>query len=398
SGEDRTLLRRLLDDARDRLDATPAIDQEVEGAIRQMIGEAYHALALDHEAERQLVISIERLRAARGSEDDATLLAALTLGRSLGNLGRFDEADALYRDVLDSTSDRSAADPLRLEAEVRRGLSLVLLGRLAQAESWLLATLDRHESALGAEAPETLRAVVFVSRLREEQGQIDEAEALARRAVEGFHETLGADHARSLVAEQRLAMMVARRGRDAEAVVLLSAALERQLRVLGESHRTTFTTTRELAKALRRTGDAEAALSHLESAVELHRRRYGSAHIETYRHLMAAGLAARDARRSELALERYAEAVEVAERVPDAPDRYAGYAIGSTGFALMDLGRFDEAEAALLEGRERLVAAEGETHAYVKSITRHLVRLYERTERAREAERWQARLVASAAE
>jgi hypothetical protein len=71
-------------------------------------------------------------------------------------------------------------------------------------------------------------------------------------------------------------------------------------------------------------------------------------------------------------------------------DKHHNGALARTelGVCLRDLGRFDEAEAALLAAHGVLEAKFGADDARTKRAARELATVYEKLERAEDAERW----------
>lgn len=99
-------------------------------------------------------------------------------------------------------------------------------------------------------------------------------------------------------------------------------------------------------------------------------------------------------------LKRYTESLDHFTRVrtamiaAGAQDRTIALAFYNEGYALAELGRFGEAEAALLEGHRRLLAIFGEGHTRPRKAAQILAELYERwdsrPDAAEQAARWRS--------
>ncbi len=93
------------------------------------------------------------------------------------------------RELLDEGA-RAAEVELASAPEERAALGVVLggsyhsLGRLAQAEAQLVASLAHYEAPPGTPSADRARARLALARVRVSQGRIDEAEALMARALE----------------------------------------------------------------------------------------------------------------------------------------------------------------------------------------------------------------------
>jgi tetratricopeptide (TPR) repeat protein len=73
--------------------------------------------------------------------------------------------------------------PDALRAFATRGIALIDLGRLPEAEAVLMQTIDRDRIVLGAQHPRTLETLTALAQLRSAQGRVAEAADLADQAL-----------------------------------------------------------------------------------------------------------------------------------------------------------------------------------------------------------------------
>jgi tetratricopeptide (TPR) repeat protein len=87
------------------------------------------------------------------------------------------------------------------------------MARYAEAETYLSRVLEIRVRTLGSDHPDTGMASITLARLRQQQGRLDEAEALNRDALDLFEKALGSDHVYVSVALNNLAQVHKTQGR-----------------------------------------------------------------------------------------------------------------------------------------------------------------------------------------
>ncbi|HSL17303.1 MAG TPA: serine/threonine-protein kinase [Methylomirabilota bacterium] len=238
-------------------DAEELLREVVDGRVR-VLGEDHDltAMAIHNlgttltqlgryaEAETEL----RRAIAVRETKPGAArnlLFSRSYLGDVLRQLGRLDEAEALYRDTLRRQGEVCGAgdgDTLRT-ASVLAELELER-GDPAAAGERIESILDAQIEARGEAHPDTLSSLTTLARVRIEQARFDEALELAQRAESTGAEALGADHPMVLEARLERARALANLGRTAEAADLAAEVGDARLRVLGPDHPATSATAR----------------------------------------------------------------------------------------------------------------------------------------------------------
>ena len=133
-------------------------------------------------------IEKDRARRALGPEHWDTLSSMNALAIASSGLGRYDEAAALYREVLET--DRRVLGPEHpetLNTMYNLVLPLAHLGRYEEAESVSRAVIDAQRRVLGPEHPKTLRSIYNLACLAAVQGSRAEAlDALREAVAHGF--------------------------------------------------------------------------------------------------------------------------------------------------------------------------------------------------------------------
>ncbi|MFD4723586.1 tetratricopeptide repeat protein [Streptomyces seoulensis] len=206
--------------------------------------------------------------------------------------------------------------PLVLGLRQRSGRAVYRLGRFEEAEALERQVLDVCERSLGPAALETLESCLGLARALWQLGREPEAMPLIRRIIAGRTEILGAVHPLTLIA--RALILEVTPGSDLEEEVAFGQVLIADChRTMGEQHPITLIAELDQADLLRRAGRTAEALPCARKALAAHEERYGAEYPIT--------LAARSLLSTVLAeLGRYAEAIEEVETVVDARTRVLG--------------------------------------------------------------------------
>ena len=226
-------------------------------------------------------------------------------------------------------------------------------------------------------------------------GDLAGAESLLRQCLETNRKAVGEDHPNMSTPLNDLALIVAARGDYPAAEALFRQALVTGRQTLGEQHPTVPATLNNLSRALVEQGRYDEAASVLQEALTIALPALGSEHplIAIYRiNLASVHLARKEAGAAEALLR---QALQIRARAPGlVPTRRRTFpeddwSVGATksllGAALAALGRYDEAEAALLDARRDLAALPGPQGREATATISRLVALYDawgRPERA----------------
>jgi tetratricopeptide (TPR) repeat protein len=142
------------------------------------------------------------------------------------------------------------------------------------------------------------------------------------------------------------------------------------------------------AEILHRLGRSDEAAANLRVIFATQRDRLGPTHNSTIQAVIAYAPALMALGRAEEA-RRITAATVTAFENDDSPVRFPeGLVNKHLGVALAELGRDDEAEAALLRAREILLEANGVEHTRTRDATKVLAEFYEARGRLDEASRY----------
>ena len=203
---------------------------------------------------------------------------ALVIGQAYQQLGRYDDAKALFRRCLElRTVHLAPPHPKLVEGLLYLSDAESLLGETEAAQSHLLEAIEQQkmmngdpivfasllndlgvnqyrrgelddalastESALalrrkhlGPRHVETARTLANFASIQVTQGKVEEAVAPMREVLGIYEETLGPDHPWSLEAQSNLAVILFHLGRNDEAIRAYRSLTDSQRRVYGGSH------------------------------------------------------------------------------------------------------------------------------------------------------------------
>ena len=226
-------VRAALDRAARGIDGKFANQPEVEAALREAMGQAYHGLGQYGPAKVQLQRAAEVYKRIAGDENRTTL-------------------ESMTAFALD---DRTF-DPV-------------------EAEAILTGTLQTARRVLGPEDPDTISALSALSWARFTQGKLAEAETLQRQTLNLRRKVLGLEHPDTLATMHDLAGCLYHLGKLAEAESLYRQTLQIQLRVFGKEDPGTLQTIDDLANPIWEQGRKADAESMLRDALETERRVLG---------------------------------------------------------------------------------------------------------------------------
>jgi hypothetical protein len=223
------------------------------------------------------------------------------------------------------------------------------------------------------------------------QGRTEEAGPLQVEALETRRRVLGEDHPGTLMSMSLVAGLYWQQQRHAESVAMYAKTLEGRTKVLGEEHPSTLTTMWVLASSYSsdRVKNYAAAESLYVKLLAVRRRVQGDDDLKTIRAMKDLGNLYLTRGRAEPLL---AQAVQSARRALPPGDWNVGVALRDHGRCLTSLGRYAEAEAALLEAHATLSDGRGAEDSGTVEAANGLVELYEAWEKQGKAVQWRSKL------
>jgi tetratricopeptide (TPR) repeat protein len=162
--------------------------------------------------------------------------------------GRYDQAGALFKEVLETKSKRlKNGDKETLNTIAWIGSTYWKQGRWTEAENLQVQLMETFKTVLGPEHPNTLTSMNDLALTYLDQGRWTEAEKLLLQVVEMSKTVLGPEHLHTLTNMGNLARTYQMQGRWAETEKLLLQVMETRKTVLGPEHPNTLTTMNGLA-------------------------------------------------------------------------------------------------------------------------------------------------------
>jgi len=279
--------------------------------------------------------------------------------------GQTERAEALYREAL--AINRKLFGPEHpAVAETLHNLATLLRDRgdLATAESLFLEALDMRRRLLHERNTHVAATLDELAKLRQMRGDVERAEMDFTAALQMRRALLTEHHPQVALSFDNLGRLHAARGRWADAARNLRSAMELRRQLLGADHRLAIESTSSLAEVLGRLGFHEAAaLMYLDVArvyrdqIETHDGRgrvYSEHNTSLARALSAAGRQWLEVGKSADAAPLLAENLALRRRDQHVTERELADATWWYGRALLEEGRWAEAEPHLIEAARRL--------------------------------------------
>ncbi|MCX5178896.1 tetratricopeptide repeat protein [Streptomyces virginiae] len=219
--------------------------------------------------------AVELLRPRLGEDNISLIRLRRRVGRGLYRLGRFEESEALLRQVLKDCERTLGPDALdTLETCRRLATALANLGQSPDSISLHRRAAEGYVRALGPVHPSTL---VVRTNLLETATQSIDVEAGPKLVMECRRE-VGEDHSITLAAELNCAFAFNRAGRPEEALPYSRSAFSKFIRRFGADYPITLNSRQGMAAILHALGQNTEAIEHLKEVTEGRIRALGPNH------------------------------------------------------------------------------------------------------------------------
>ena len=196
-------------------------------------------------------------------------------GRFFMSQGRFEEAEAVYRGLLQEKTKCPIDDDETLLAMAQLAFSLLDQGKLDEAETLYRQCVSGNLRTKGVKHLETLTAIHNLAGVLRDGGKLSEAETLFRKALVGKTATLGEEHSETLATMNQLGHVLYRRRQFEEAESLYRKTLKLEQKLLGDSHPDTLSTLNNLALLLSETGRLDEAVRMYRQQLKLMEEKLG---------------------------------------------------------------------------------------------------------------------------
>lgn len=386
---DKTLLRKVLDEAAARAARELAAQPEVLAQIRTVIANSYLGLADYPRALEHATQARDSAVARYGAGSVEALSTLLAYGDALISTGKADEAEKLLRPAVAAAVLAAGSDaPLTLRLRQLQGQALRSLGRSEEAHAELVLAAAGLRETLGDDDGFTMNARVALAITLADLDRFDEAIAMLRELIERRSARLGADHPATLTMRNSLAVFYLQARRFADGERELRSLLEPTERQHGADNGYTLTIVGNLGGALRQQGKIAESGPYYRRAMEGTLRLYGTDHPSSImtRHNFANWLL--DDGQAEASLRAQQEALAAAGRVYPEPHPTEAEILTGLGKALTRLGRYAEAEQALLRSIDMKIATRGPDNSRLPLSREALRALYLAWNRPEDAARY----------
>jgi serine/threonine protein kinase len=430
-GRDITV-REVLDKAATRAEKELSDQPEVEGSVREVLGEAYHHISRFPEAERQLRRALAVREQSLGPEQPETLTTLHNLAASVLEQDRPDDAAAVIKRAVDGrlkTLGPAHKDTLAsrsLQAFIRQ-----LGGDLAGAEKDIRAIIGAQSASLGPAHHDTIESRNSLADILHDEGKLEEALTTAVQASSDATKTLGDDDPLTMDARSIQGAILKDLGREDQAEPVLRSVVAAKSRVYGADAPQTLLSSDILASTLRALKKYDEALGLERSIVDRAKRVNGPDHTATLTYMNNLAQTLRLAGQLDEAETIYRAVLEArkkdgptqqnlittynlgllkidqgkpAEAAPIFEEVIAGFEknlgkghwmIGTTraslGDALAAQGKLEEAETQILKGYDLVVAGLSATHWRAQKAARSAADLYAKWNKPEQAKEWEAK-------
>ena len=198
------------------------------------------------------------------------------------DMGRLDEAERLYRNILvlrrAALGDRH---PLTVSTIDALGAVLYMEADLIGAEALLLEALQARRETLGERHPDTVASISNSGMLLKDKGDLVGAEALLSEAVRVMQETSSSDHTDGLICKSNLGALYKEKGDLDGADRLLRDTLGKMRSTLGARHPATLAALVQLGLVQLERHDLAQAEALLAEALTANRETFGDGHPQT---------------------------------------------------------------------------------------------------------------------
>lgn len=317
-----------------------------------------HSARGDHaEAERMLRESYDQAVADLGADHESALDLAGELANELRQLGRHEDSEALYRDLL--RVRREQGTDTRMTHIALNSLAVLLqeMDRQAEAEPLYREAAEIGERMWGRDNEDTLTARFNLACVQRDLGRLDEAEQLMAELLPHFRRVFGDAHFKTAAAEHHLGCLYDKLGRWPEALPLVESSVRSTIQVQGERTAEVALMQDNLARVLLRMGEAAKAADVWRHVVDVRAEVLGPEHADTMSSRLSLANALVGSGRMEEAEPEFRALIEAAPRSLAQDERLQSILFNSYGQMLSNAGRHEECLAMTQRALDILVRA-----------------------------------------
>lgn len=226
--------------------------------------------------------SAQVYQAEKGPNDPQTQNTIHNLGAGLREVGKIQEAIALWEELREQGADKPAL-PRSLALKLNNNLADAYLatGQFERAQELAEANLESCRAQFGVDHSGTISAMNTLSIIYRMLGKMKESLDLVSEVYELSKVKLGPLHPDTLGGLNNLASMYRATGQLDKAMPLYKEVIELRTQILGRNHPDTLISINNLAVAYVATKQYALALPLLEETLDQRLKRLGESHPDT---------------------------------------------------------------------------------------------------------------------
>lgn len=361
------IVDRGVEKIRDELAAEP----EVRARLLRVLAESSRALGEYERAEELARESVRLYRGIVGADGARTLAARNVLATVLRDTGRVQEAEVVFRDLLEREGRLRPESPLRATVSGDYGMLLMDRGDLEESEAHHRTALAIHRRRGAEGETEVVRSLNNLALVRRRQGDMEGAEAMLREILQRLR-ARGGPSVDVATVLNNLGSLVRAQGDLEGAEAHFREALELRRSALGDAHPDVAQSLNNVGAILYSREDFAGAARHFEEAVGLWERHFAGDHPRLAAGIYNTASLHRIQGRRDEAVAGFERAAGMQERLlgPDHPD--VARVLRRWGTTLVESGRADEAIPLFERAVDILSEALGEDAERTREATEEL--------------------------
>lgn len=387
NGRDTTLLVEILDTTATRIGKELDKQPDVRADLQTIIGNVYNELGYFNKAEamhRDVLATVTKLH---GNEHADVASALFNLGAALQGESKLIEAEQVERRALAMRrklfGNKNADVATSLED---LAAALGLQGKLTEAESALREAVAIQKKVLGDKSADVADSIQNLGQTLRVEGNLADAERMEREALTIRRGLFGNEHLDVAASLNGLGIVLEEQGKFDEGQSAYRDALSIRKKLLGEKHRSVAQTLNNLAILYNDQGKmTEAEAAHRE-ALSIEKEVFGPQHPEVANSLNNLSFVLRDT--GKLAEAEATEREALALWKTNFGDEHfqVATALNNLGVILYREQKMSEAEVAHRQSLTMRRKILGDKHPAVAASLEHLAEVLQTTGRLDEAE------------
>jgi serine/threonine protein kinase/tetratricopeptide (TPR) repeat protein len=278
----RVLLGRRLSEAVRQLEGEAVADAVVVAKLQTLLGRSLGQLGHYEQAELVLKKARRTLEAGLEADHPDTLSTRHHLASLYHSQGKYAEAETLFKEVVAAQTANLGADhPDTLTSKHDLAFLYQDQGKYPEAKRLYKDVLEVRTAKLGADHLGTVVTKHNLASIYEQLAKYPQAETLHKEVLEVETAKLGADHPQTLAAKNNLALLYERQGKYAEAETLFNQALELLTAKVGPDHPLSLATKNNLAELYGRQGNYSQAETLYKEVLDVAPGKLGADHPDT---------------------------------------------------------------------------------------------------------------------